>query len=83
MAEWDDEERTPCEGQAEFIVAKHRNGGLENIRLKFTGHLAEFSDLEDSFATEFQSKMNDVITPNQLPSAEDVFGAPDDSDVPF
>ena len=83
VAEWDDEERTPCEGQAEFIVAKHRNGGLENIRLKFTGHLAEFSDLEDSFATEFQSKMNDVITPNQLPSAEDVFGAPDDSDVPF
>jgi replicative DNA helicase len=83
VSEWDDEERTPCEGQAEFIVAKHRNGGLENIRLKFTGHLAEFSDLEDSFATEFQSKMNDLITPNQLPSAEDVFGSPDDSDVPF
>ena len=83
VSEWDDEERTPCEGQAEFIVAKHRNGGLENIRLKFTGHLAEFSDLEDSFATEFQSKMNDLITPNQLPNAEDVFGAPDDSDVPF
>ena len=24
------------EGQAEFIVAKHRNGGLDNIRLKFS-----------------------------------------------
>ena len=33
--EWDDEERTPSAGQAEFIVAKHRNGGLDNIRLKF------------------------------------------------
>src|SRR5690606_33153648 len=33
--EWDDEERSPTAGQAEFIVAKHRNGGLENIRLKF------------------------------------------------
>ncbi|NNC70731.1 MAG: replicative DNA helicase, partial [Flavobacteriaceae bacterium] len=43
QTEWDDEERTPCEGQAEFIVAKHRNGGLDNIRLKFTGHLAQFS----------------------------------------
>jgi replicative DNA helicase len=85
QTEWDDEERTPCEGQAEFIVAKHRNGGLENIRLKFTGHLAQFSNLEESFATEFQSKMNDFITPN-LPSAEDVFGAAsddDDGDVPF
>jgi replicative DNA helicase len=37
--EWDDDERTPSEGQAEFIVAKHRNGGLDNIRLKFVGHL--------------------------------------------
>ena len=37
--EWDDEERSPTEGQGEFIVAKHRNGGLDNIRLKFIGHL--------------------------------------------
>ena len=35
--EWDDDERTPSEGQAEFIVAKHRNGGLDNIRLKIFG----------------------------------------------
>ncbi len=83
QTEWDDEERTPCEGQAEFIVAKHRNGGLENIKLKFTGHLAQFSNLEESFATEFQSKMNDFLTPN-LPSAEDVFGNDEkDGDVPF
>ncbi len=57
--EWDDEERTPSQGQAEFIVAKHRNGGLDNIRLKFVGHLGKFEDL-DSFDApfEFQSKMN-------------------------
>ena len=84
--EWDDEERTPCEGQAEFIVAKHRNGGLDNIRLKFTGHLAQFSNLEDSFSTEFQSSMNqsainDVIDTKHLPDADDVFGSQED--VPF
>jgi len=44
--EWDDEDGTPCEGQAELIVAKHRNGGLNNIRLKFSGHLGQFSDLD-------------------------------------
>jgi len=81
--EWDDDERTPCEGQAEFIVAKHRNGGLENIRLKFTGHLAEFSDLEETLGTEFQSKMNEAIETNSLPSAEDVFGPSGDDGVPF
>ncbi len=84
QTEWDDDERTPCEGQAEFIVAKHRNGGLENIRLKFTGHLAEFSDLEEAFATEFQSKMNEAIEPKNYQNPNDAFeDVSDDGDVPF
>ena len=41
LTEWDDEDGTPCDGQAEFIIAKHRNGGLQNIRLKFIGNLAQ------------------------------------------
>ena len=85
LTEWDDEERTPCEGQAEFIVAKHRNGGLESIKLKFTGHLAQFSNLDDDFGNEFQSKMNEIPT-ESMPSAQDAFGTQDDldnDDVPF
>ena len=46
LTEWDDEARTSCLGQAEFIIAKHRNGESKNVRLKFTGHLALFSDLD-------------------------------------
>ena len=69
--EWDDNEHTPAQGQAELIVAKHRNGGLDNIRLKFTSHLGKFEDL-DNFDSpfEFESKMN--------PNNEDVFGSLDD-----
>ena len=33
-------------GQAEVIIAKHRNGSLANIRLKFTAQYAKFSDLD-------------------------------------
>ena len=33
--EWDDDDRSSTDGQAELIVAKHRNGGLDNLRLKF------------------------------------------------
>ena len=60
--EWDDEERTPSAGQmssAEFIVAKHRNGGLDNVRLKFVASLGKFENL-DSFdaPVEFESKIN-------------------------
>lgn len=90
--EWDDEERSPTEGQAEFIVAKHRNGGLDNIRLKFIGHLGKFDNLDDfdsPFGHEFHSKMNaaandDTFKPDNFPSANEAFGSPDeDNDVPF
>ena len=87
--EWDDDERTPSQGQAEFIVAKHRNGGLDNIRLKFIGHLGKFEDL-DNFDSpfEFQSKMNpnETAIPNSsLQEPDDVFGGDTDSDddAPF
>lgn len=61
---WDDENSTPCAGQAEFMIAKHRNGALENIRLRFIAHQAKFTDLiEDNFSyggsVEFQSSMNE------------------------
>src|SRR6056300_113305 len=60
IEEWDDEQQTPTEGQAELIIAKHRNGGLDNIRLKFIGSLGKFENLDDSFGRfEFESKMND------------------------
>ncbi|MEH6682819.1 MAG: replicative DNA helicase [Sediminicola sp.] len=93
--EWDDDERTPTAGQGEFIVAKHRNGGLENIRLKFVGNLGKFDNLDDFDSPfEFQSKMNGegenpFLTKN-FPSANEAFGSsmnneidPNDSDVPF
>ncbi|MBL6870494.1 MAG: replicative DNA helicase [Flavobacteriaceae bacterium] len=89
--EWDDEERTPSQGQAEFIVAKHRNGGLDNIRMKFVGHLGKFEDLDTFDAPfEFQSKMNaegNQIPTSSLPNPDDVFGSLDDGelndDAPF
>ena len=70
--EWDDEEKTPTKGQAEFIVAKHRNGGLDNIRLRFVGNLGKFENLE---ADEYlPSKLNDDMIKN-LPTANDAFGS--------
>ena len=42
--EWENSDDS--RGQAEIIIAKHRNGSLENIRLKFISNLAKFSDLD-------------------------------------
>ncbi len=84
---WDDDEQSPTEGQAEFIVAKHRNGGLDNIRLKFLGKFGKFDNLDDAFMPfdEFPSSMNDRNLTNDLPPSEQIFGSSfsDDSDVPF
>ncbi len=66
---WDDDQGTPCAGQAEFIIAKHRNGSLENIRLRFINNQAKFTDLVDEFGQdnlEFQSAMNKLQNPSNV-----------------
>ncbi len=70
--EWDDEEKTPTKGQAEFIVAKHRNGGLNNIRLRFVGNLGKFENLEDNEYLPSKLNSDDII--KNLPTINDAFG---------
>jgi len=43
---WDDD-NSPCSGQAELIIAKHRNGATTNVRLRFENNLAKFSNLDN------------------------------------
>ncbi|MFM1807305.1 MAG: replicative helicase [Bacteroidota bacterium] len=85
IEEWDDEQQSPTEGQAELIIAKHRNGGLDNIRLKFIGSLGKFENLDHSFGGfEFESKMNDD---RPLPRPDRPFASSadfeSDDDMPF
>ncbi|MBT4738523.1 MAG: replicative DNA helicase, partial [Flavobacteriales bacterium] len=65
IQEWEDGEN--CLGQSEIIVAKHRNGGLDNIRLKFRGQFAKFSDL-DEFEHENDSITNESMV-SHIPSS--------------
>lgn len=93
IEEWDDDEASPTTGQAEIMIAKHRNGGIENVRLKFIGHLGKFDNLDDFSGNydDLPSKMNHDDNPfitKNLPSANEAFGSnlnddDDDSDVPF
>ena len=87
--EWDDEGRTPSQGQSELIIAKHRNGGLDNLRMKFVANLGKFEDLEQFDAPmEFQSRMNASEPPppsaKDFPDPDDAFGGgPGDDSAPF
>jgi len=44
----EDEKGNSTKGRAEIIIAKHRNGSLEDIALRFIGQFAKFADLDYS-----------------------------------
>jgi len=93
----EDMDGNSTEGVGEVMIAKHRNGALENVPLKFIGKYAKFENLDmfssqggdqssgagDSFQT-LRSKMDDVDTSfgDTNPNPFGMGGAPDD-DVPF
>jgi replicative DNA helicase len=71
----EDENGQSLKGVAEFIVAKHRNGATDTIKLKFTDKFAKFGNLDDphfagldlagpfTSATVVPSRMNDEDIP--------------------
>jgi len=65
ISEWDYPPAGPTEGEAEFIIAKHRNGPTENMRLKFEKQLIKFSNISDEiFSTDIESGINNDININ-------------------
>jgi len=76
----EDEEGMSLKGVAEVIVAKHRHGALETIRMRFDAEYARFADLDDPDFSNlpddtFESPQANIIT---RPSKMN-----DDEDIPF
>ncbi|MFT4737657.1 MAG: replicative DNA helicase [Cyclobacteriaceae bacterium] len=46
------EDGTPLNGMAEVIIAKHRNGRLDTVQLKFIGKFTKFADLDQLASPE-------------------------------
>lgn len=69
----EDENGQSLKGVAEFIVAKHRNGGLDAVSLKFNGGITKFDDAdaetvlakEASFPTADHAPAKDFSVPNR------------------
>lgn len=72
---WDDYQSEFCAGQAEYIVAKNRNGELVRNRMKFAGKYTDFTDIDD---------FDEVIEPSKPEPNHDMNNAFDsDDDMPF
>ena len=75
----EDEQGQSLKGIAEFIIAKHRNGALDTIKLKFTDQFARFGNVDDpAFAG-----LNDPLTGPFTPSIITKPSRMNDEDIPF
>ena len=84
MDEWDDEDHSSALGQAEFIVAKHRNGGLNSIKLKFINSLGKFENLSSyDNPFEYESKLNQdpKVNPDQAFESGSYRSKEEDEDI--
>ena len=91
----EDAEGNNIRGLAEFIIAKHRSGSVDDVKLRFRGSFARFENWDDNdyYAprpTETTgSKMNDLTddappTPGGTPLPNtDFLNDPNDNPVPF
>lgn len=82
-----DEEGNPTTGMAELIIAKHRNGALKDIKLRFVDRYAKFSDLEDNSFSDDMPQSNEFDNNNGPPTftvQSKMNDMPiDDEEVPF
>jgi replicative DNA helicase len=63
-----DDEGMPTQGLAEVIIAKNRNGSLENIRLKFIGKYTKFADYD---APDGLTPMSNITRESRLNTLRD------------
>ncbi|MDE7083870.1 MAG: replicative DNA helicase [Clostridia bacterium] len=72
-------------GMADLIVAKHRNGGLDRIKLRFKGELTKFVNPEPGDGIE-EPVYDNAPPPEYAPPAEETDGSvvfSDDDNPPF
>lgn len=82
-----DEEGMPTQGTGEVIIAKHRNGSVGSVKLKFIGKYTKFADLDSpsSYDNPFsgmitrESRLNTFTPSSELPPPP----PPNDDETPF
>lgn len=81
-----DENGMPLQGLGELIIAKHRNGSLDTVNLKFIGKFTKFTDWDGDQGGGFGAfpttgeRHTGTIT---LPSKANGEASPSDEDAPF
>ena len=92
---WNDEQGRNMRGMAEFIIAKHRNGAVDTVIMRFRSEYARFQDTdEDDYipmpgeSKALESQLNSNATDNAPSPANEAplpepLGPATDNDSPF
>ena len=80
-----DDDGNSNNGIGEIIIAKHRNGKTDRVRLRFVPEYARFenltqaySDTEDAFANNFETENNSYTLPSKMSSQSNISDFMDD-----
>jgi replicative DNA helicase len=75
----EDENGQSLKGVAEVIIAKHRHGALDSVKLKFMDKFAKFANLDDPYFSGMEDQLSGPFTPSSvvIPSRMN------DEDIPF
>jgi replicative DNA helicase len=81
-----DEEGMPTQGMGEVIIAKHRNGSVGSVKLKFIGKYTKFADF-DAPTSSYDNPFSGMITResrlNTFNSESEPPKPREDDDTPF
>ena len=69
-------------GAAELVIAKHRNGPLGRIQLRFLGETTRFVDVDDQDRPT-EEPIFSKKSEEELPSAEEAFPPQSDDGIPY
>ena len=78
----EDEDHTSTKGKAVVSIAKHRNGKLGDVELRFVGQYARFEDLEQDYTKNDQPAQFAPNTNFNAPNERRI-GSKMNDDVPF
>lgn len=75
----EDENGQSLKGIAEIIIAKHRNGALDTVKLKFTDQFAKFSNLDDPAFSGLTDPLTGPFSPSVIAKPSRM----NEEDIPF
>ena len=77
------EKKKLVNGMADLIIAKHRNGGLDRIKLRFKGELTKFVNPEPDDGLEPPPENGHAYIQGDAAPVEALVPPPDDEEMPF